>query len=412
MIEQLYSRPGTITRMRSSPLGKHIDGFADWLSKQGYTPNVNREKIRAVSSLGWWLHTQHIDLSALEERTIDEFMEYSCQRRRLSDAQSAALRQLLCYLRKVGVVSGTVPRKNEYKYRAIEKEFANYLANERGVSEPVIKQQLFVARRFLIERFGTGPFRCDRLSASDVTQFTQRHVHEYKLRTAQTMLSALRSFLRFLYVQGKTSNDLTGCIFRVANWRLSGLPSYLETKQVEHLLQSVDQTTRSGLRDYAILLLLARLGIRGGEIVNLELDDIDWEAGTITIKGKSKWHNRLPIPQDVGEAMVKYLRYGRPRYPSRRVFLRAVAPYRELRSSSAITAIVRGHLARAGLHPSKKGPHLLRHSLATKMIREGNTLDEIGGILGHQFHSSTEIYAKVAIKALRALAQTWPGEKL
>ena len=408
MIERFYSRSETITRLRSGPLGGHIDAFAETLLKQGYSFYVITEKIRAVGKIGRWLSQQQMNLVALDEQCILEFMEYCRGKQFLSENQSAALNQLLCYLRKAGVVP-TAPAMSTDTRQAIEKEFEKYLAMERGVSLPGRRYQLLIARRFLTGRFGTSTFDCRKLCAADVIQFTLRHAYTYKLRTAQTMLSALRGFLRFLYMRGETPNDLTGCVFRVANWHLAGLPKYLEPKQVEHLLQSVDQTSRAGLRDYAILLLLARLGLRGGEVVNLELEDIDWEAGTITVRGKGKWHNRLPIPQDVGEAIVKYLRHGRPKCSCRRVFIRTVAPYRELLSSAATHNIVESHLACAGLHPHSKGTHLLRHSLATRMIRGGNTLDEIGDILGHQFHSSTEIYAKVAITSLRALAQPWPG---
>lgn len=408
MIERFYSRSETITRLRSGQLGSHIDGFAESLSTQGYSFDVLKEKIRAVGKIGRWLSQGQVDLVALDEQRIIEFIEYCRGKQFLSDIQSAALNQLLCYLRKVGAVPPAALITTDTR-QLIEKKFEEYLATERGLSCRTIRYQLLIARRFLTERFGNSSFECGRLCAADVTQFTLRHAYAYKLRTAQTMLSVLRGFLRFLYMRGETPNDLTGSVFKVADWHLAGLPKFLETKQVERLIQNVDRTTRSGLRDYAILLLLARLGLRGGEVVNLELEDIDWEAGTITVRGKGKWHNCLPLPQDVGEAIVKYLRCGRPKCSCRRVFIRTIAPYRPLLSSSATHGIVEYHLARAGLHPGRKGAHLLRHSLATRMIRGGNTLSEIGDILGHQFHSSTEIYAKVAVSALRALAQPWPG---
>ena len=408
MIEQFYSRSETITRLRSGPLGSHIDRFVETLEKQGYSPNVIRQKIHAVGALGQWLVGQHIDITSLDEQCILAFVEHRRRERCHLDGEPAALRELLRYLRQVGVVHSSEPTKADMR-DPVEKAYADYLANERGLMAPTIRYNLFTARRFLSERFASGPFDCRSLCATDVTQFTLRHAHSYKLRSARTMLASLRVFLRFLYLRGETPNDLTGCVFRVADWHLAGLPSFLEPRQVEHLLQCVDQTARSGLRDYSIMLLLARLGLRGGEVVALAFEDIDWDAGAITVRGKSSWHNRLPVPQDVGEALVRYLRHGRPRCSSRKVFVRSVAPYGGLLTSSAITGMVRYHLGRAGLHPGKKGAHVLRHSLATRMIRGGNTLDEIGDILGHQFHSSTEIYAKVATTALRLLAQPWPG---
>ena len=410
MINKVYSSAKLITRLRSGPLGEHIDGFAETLYKEGYSLHVLKGKFQIVVMLGSWLSQQQIDIAAIDEQCIAEFLDHCSRRRQLGNLYTGTLDQLLTYLRKKGVLPAAVHVDVDTR-QPIERNFSDYLAYERGLSAPVIKYQLLIARRFLTERFGNSSFDCSRLCAADVTQFTLRHVNTHKLRSAQTMLLALRGFLRYLHMQGETPNDLTGCIFRVTNWRLAGLPKFLEPRQVEQLLKSVDQTARSGLRDYAILLLLARLGLRGGEVIKMELEDIDWDAGTITVRGKSGCHNRLPIPQDVGEAIVKYLRYGRPKFSSRKVFIRASAPYHRLLSSSAITSIVKKHLKKAGLHSAKKGAHVLRHSLATRMIRGGNTLDEIGDILGHQFHSSTEIYAKVAITALRALAQPWPGGK-
>jgi site-specific recombinase XerD len=408
MIEHFYSTPSKILQFRTGPFGSYIDGFVESLSNQGYSSSVVKQKIKEVGMLGRWMAWQQDDLRLLDEGRIVEFLEYRRRKGRVPNTQPATLYQLLRYLRDAGVVPLAIPTDSDTS-QPIEKEFAEYLSKERGLQTRTISYQLLIAKGFLTERFGTSPFDCSLLSAADVTQFTLRHVYTYKLRSAQTMLSALRCFLRFLNMKGETPTDLTGCIFRVANWRLAALPKYLETGQVEHLLESVDRTARSGLRDYAIMLLLARLGLRGGEIVKLELEDIDWEAGTITVRGKGGSHNRLPIPEEVGAAIVEYLRHGRPKCSCRRVFLRAIAPYGGLVSSSSIYGIVNYHLLRAGLHPEKKGAHLLRHSLATRMIRGGNTLDEIGNILGHQFHSSTEIYAKVAITALRALARPWPG---
>lgn len=410
MIEQFYSGSKTIVGLRSGLLGRHIDGFAVSLSKQGYSSNVIAVKIRAAGMLGKWLSQKQRKLETLDEQQVLEFLEYCSRNKQIPDALPATCNQLLHYLREVGVVP-LAKRICTDTREPIEKAFEDYLINERGLLAPAIRYQILIAKRFLTERFGTNPFDCSRLCADDVTQFTLRHVYTYKLRTAQTMLSALRGFLRFLHLRGETRSNLIGCVHRVTNWHLAGLPKFLESREVEQLLESVDQTARSGLRDYAILLLLARLGLRGGEVVTLELEDIDWVEGTIVVRGKGGWANRLPIPQDVGEAIVKYLRYVRPRCSCRKVFIRAVAPYQGLLSTSAITTIVKKHLNKADLHPAKKGAHVLRHSLATRMIRGGNTLDEIGDILGHRFHSSTEIYAKVAITALRALAQPWPGGK-
>ena len=409
MIEQFYSKPNKIKYLRAGPLGTHIDAFVQQLLGQGYSHSSIKGKIRAVNLLSQWLSHQGTDIRKLDESHVHEFLEHH---RGSSSVNIAPIvfDQMLRFLREIRMVPHAVPKHVDTRH-PIEAAFEDYLATERGIQAASIRYQLFIARRFLTERFGTGAIDCSRLCAADVTRFTLRHAPAYKLRSFRTMLSGLKNFLRFLHMRGETPTDLTGCVFRVADWRRADLPNYLEPHQVEQLLQSIDQSTPSGPRNYAILLLLARLGVRAGEVLRLELEDIDWESGTLTVHGKSSQHNRLPIPPDVGEAIVKYLRDRPSKCSSRRVFLPAIAPYRELLSSTAITSIVKKYLERAGLHPARMGAHVLRHSLATKMIRGGNTLDEIGYVLGHEFHSSTEVYAKVATTSLRALAQPWPGAK-
>ncbi len=228
-------------------------------------------------------------------------------------------------------------------------------------------------------------------------------------RRAQLITSALRGFFRFLLFRGDIASDLAASVPTVADWRLSELPKSLDPEEVERMLRNCDQGTAIGQRDYAVLLLLARLGLRAGEVVAMTLDDIDWEAGVITIRGKGARYDQLPTPQDVGEALVTYLRHGRPSCDTRRMFVRAKAPRRRFSGSSAIGDIVRRALARAGLDPIRKGAHLLRHSLATKMLQRGARLTEIGEILRHSTPNTTEIYAKVDLAALSALAQPWPG---
>jgi site-specific recombinase XerD len=223
------------------------------------------------------------------------------------------------------------------------------------------------------------------------------------------MATALRSFFRFLRQRGDIRSDLAGAIPATTNWRLTGLPLSLGPEQVEALLDRCDQDTALGQRDYAILLLLARLGLRAGEVVASTLDDLDWETGTLIVHGKGKRQERLPLPEDVGEAVASYLRGSRPRCAARRVFTRRQAPHRGFSSSSAIDIVVRRALARTGLDPEKKGAHLLRHSLASRLLGSGASLEQIAQLLRHAHPQTTEIYAKVDLKALRALAQPWPG---
>ncbi len=223
------------------------------------------------------------------------------------------------------------------------------------------------------------------------------------------MVTAFRSFFRFLLQYGEIEVDLAASVPTVADWRLSTVPKYLTLEELQGVLDACNQGTSTGRRDYAILLLLARLGLRAGEVVALNLDDIDWRAGEITIPGKGLFHDRMPLPADVGQALAIYLRQDRPACESRQVFIRIKAPRRGFAHPSTVSTIVRRALERAGLYPAVKGAHLLRHTLATGMLRQGGTLAEIGEVLRHRVPNTTEIYAKVDFAGLSSLAQPWPG---
>jgi site-specific recombinase XerD len=315
-------------------------------------------------------------------------------------------------LRETGVVQDAVRVDDDSKLKHIECGFAKYLAQERGLEQITIDSYLPIARKFLSDQFGTGPIVLNDLHPSDIVRFILRCTETVSSKSAQRIVCSLRSFFRFLYQRGETAIDLSPSALTVANWRLSELPKFLEPEQVERLLQSCNQDSLVGQRDYVILLLLARLGLRAGDVVHMTLDDIDWEVGQLIVCGKSDRQERLPLPQDVGEALVRYLCDGRPPCSSRRVFIRIKAPHKGFSSSVAICNIVRRALIRAKLDPAFKGSHLLRHSLATQMLRVGASLAEIGEILRHQRLDTTQIYAKVDLVTLRALAQPWPGGEI
>ena len=223
------------------------------------------------------------------------------------------------------------------------------------------------------------------------------------------MVTALRSFFRFLLRDAKIQVDLAACVPTVANWQLSSVPKYLSAEEIQRLLDACDRSTPTGRRDYAILLLLARLGLRAGEVVALEFDDVDWRAGEIRVRGKGLFHDRLPLLTEPGEALAAYLRTDRPETRTRRIFVRMQAPHTGFAGPSTVSTIVRRALERAGLHPPAKGAHLLRHTLATGMLRGGASMAEIGQVLRHRSPNTTEIYAKVDLQGLRSLAQPWPN---
>jgi site-specific recombinase XerD len=412
MIDHFFSNLEVLKRLHFGPLGAHIDSFARILEVQGYKRSTAKYKITIVADFSRWLDQQGFSVTDLDEITLNKFLLYRGRRRSIFKIEPPTLRDLLKHLRKTGVVPDAVRVDDDSKLKRIECGFAKYLAKERGLEHRTIDSYLPIARKFLSDQFGTGPIVLNDLHPSDIVRFILRCTETVGSKSAQRIVCSLRSFFRFLYQQGETAIDLSPSALTVANRRLSELPKFLEPEQVERLLQSCNQDTLIGQRDYVILLLLARLGLRAGDVVHMMLDDIDWEVGELIVCGKSDRQQRLPLAQDVGEALVKYLCDGRPPCSSRRVFIRIKAPHKGFSSSVAICNIVRRALRRAKLNPAFKGSHLLRHSLATQMLRGGASLAEIGEILRHQKLDTTQIYAKVDLAALSALAQPWPGGEI
>lgn len=364
-----------------------------------------------MAKLSQWLERRQLSLNALDEQQVTTFIhELHEHQRRFFHGDKTTLGDLLEQLRNTGVVPVPITASDHSALDRLEDDYTRYLTQERGLTAASVDNYLPLVHRFLSMRFGDGRLALEQLTARDVTRFVLEYFRTLSPKRAQLGVSALRSFFRFLYQRGELATDLAGAIPTVANWRFSSLPKFLEPGQMEQLLQSCNQTSLVGQRDYTVLLLLARLGLRAGEVVHLRLDDIDWHAGLLNIRGKGGRMDQLPLPVDVGEALATYLHDGRPHCVTRRVFVRMRAPLEGFASSVAIDSIVRRALQRAGFEPPCKGAHLLRHTLATGMLRNGASLAEIGQLLRHRLLQTTEIYAKVDPSALGALAQPWPGE--
>jgi len=290
----------------------------------------------------------------------------------------------------------------------LQQRYENYLEKERGLAPVTATRYWPFIRRLLVERFGDAPLRVAELVPDDVSRFLLRHARSGSPRVARLMVTALRSFFRFLFLRGETAGDLAGAVPAVPAWRLAELPKHLTPEEVEQVVRACQRDTPVARRDHAILLLLARLGLRASEVIALELDDVDWRAGVLKVRGKGRHHDCLPLPADVGGALATYLRHHRPPCTTRRLFLRARAPHRGFANPSSISTIVCRALTRAGLQPDFKGAHVLRHSLATGMLRAGASLIEIGEVLRHRAANTTAIYAKVDVQGLRTLALPWP----
>lgn len=283
-------------------------------------------------------------------------------------------------------------------------EFRTWLDRERGLS-PVSVRCYSKQAKYFLTAIG-GPGAVNELDAGKVTGFMLNHSRDRNTGSAKAMVTSLRAFLRFVHASGRSAVPLAGAVPAVASWRLSTLPQGFTAAEVERLLAGCDRNTAVGLRDCAVLSLLARLGLRGAEAAGLQLDDIDWRAGEIAVSGKASRTERLPLPAPAGEALAAWLTGGRPACESRAVFVTVRRPYRQL-TPEAVRAIMGRACDRAGLQ--RRGAHRLRHALATEMLRTGASLPEVGQVLRHRSQLSTSVYAKVDQDALRPLARQWPG---
>jgi site-specific recombinase XerD len=323
---------------------------------------------------------------------------------------TAALRHLIDFLRSEGAIAAEkVSQSQLTPAERCAQAYEQYLAGARALTQATILSYVPLIHGFLKDRFADGSVKLSRLRASDVVGFVQRQVPQLHLKRAKLLTTALRSFLRYTRYCGEVTLDLAAAVPIVANWSMPSIPRAIGSNQIRQLLASIDRSTATGRRDYAILILLARLGLRSSEVAFLELGNIDWGVGQISVQGKRGQRTALPLPTDVGKAIAAYLHHGRPRSTSRRVFLRGKAPIRGFLSPCAVGSIVRHALQRVGIQAPTTGAHQFRHALATQMLSRGASLAEIGEVLRHRNPQTTMIYAKVDLKALRTLALPWPG---
>lgn len=408
MLDQLF--PSEVSeRLRSSRLGDHLESFAMSVVGEGYAPSTIREQLRCLEHLSRWIQKRDIDPEDLDERVVGEFLAARLRDGYRSRSNGDTVCRFLAHLRAQGTaVPEAVTADESSPLVELVRRYEVHLSRERGLAPVTIAGYRRFVKRFLTECFDGEPACPAKLMSSDISSFVLRRARSMSPKTAQLMVSSLRSFLRFLVQAGEVAPELADCVPSVASWRLATIPKYLSGDEVERLLAACDRTVAIGRRDHAILILLARLGLRASEVVMLELGDIDWRAGEILVRGKGSVHDRLPLLREVGESVATYLHSDRPECSSRRVFITAKAPRKGLGGPSTICTIFRQALDRAGLEPAFKGSHLLRHSLATGMLRRGATIAQIGDVLRHRSPQTTEIYAKVDILSLRSLAQPWP----
>jgi integrase/recombinase XerD len=383
--------------------------LAEQMRAQGYAAASLKASTRLVKDFAIWLEQRDIDGWSVGTNHVDEYLDERWLHRRRRSGDAFTLHEFVRLVSVGGAVAAEQPISAAPTLQ-VRQEFEKYLLRDRGLAAATIRLYGDAVGRFLEHAFGDGEVRLGEINAADVIRFVQvdaARLHHAK--RAKVMTSALRSFLQYGRYRGDICADLHASVPTVANWSMAGIPRTISASQVQSLLAQCDRRTANGRRDYAVLLLLARLGLRAGEVVELRLDDLDWDQGAIQIRGPAQRCDRLPMPADVGAALADYLRDGRPACPARNVFIRSRAPLRELLGPSAVSCIVFRALRRAGIESPFKGAHLLRHSLATRMLGNGASLSEIGEVLRHRNPQTTTIYAKVDLVSLHALALPWPG---
>jgi len=399
-----------LSRPLEGPLSANVAGFAKWARDEGYAPPSRWRKVFLAAGFSRWLGQQAVRVRPISSEHVARYLRSHVGPMQIRRGDAATLRQFIDLLRRQGVVppEKVLPCRLTPVERAADA-FAHYLRNERALAEAAVVNYVPFVRRFLAERFGDRPVRLSGLCADDVARFVQRQAPRLHLKRAKLLTTALRSFFRYARYRGGITCDLAAAVPTVANWSMASIPRAIPAEAVHRLLASINRRTATGRRDYAILLVLARLGLRAGEVVRLELEDIDWNAGSLSVQGKGDQRCALPLPAEVGAAIAAYLRYGRPPSSSRRVFLRAKAPIRGLLGAQAISSLVRHNLIRADIQAPTHGAHQFRHALATEMLGHGASLTEIGEVLRHRSPQTTMIYAKVDLESLRTLALPWPG---
>jgi len=400
-----------LSRAPEGPLAAYIGPFARSLREQGYTLDSTHRQVLLATCFSQWLRQREVALRAITSDHPQQYLQYRARQARPCRGDAAALRHLLDFLRHERVI----PTEKKVSARPLTsaercaQAYEQHLREARGLARATIINYVPFIRCFLKDRFGGGPATLSHLCARDVVAFVQDQAARLHPKRAKLLTSALRSFLQYARYRGEVKLDLAAAVPIVPNWSMSSIPRAIGADQVRQLLASIDRSTAVGRRDFAILLLLARLGLRSSEVAFLELGGIDWKAGRLSVRGKSGQRSDLPLPVEVGKAIAAYLQRGRPRCSSRRVFLRVKAPVRGFQGASGVGSIVRHRLQRAGVDAPTYGAHQFRHGLATEMLRQGASLGEIGELLGHHNPQTTKIYTKVDLEALRTLALPWPG---
>ena len=404
-----FQRKWVIDRLHKGPLGIYIDSYADRLIAEGHCYQSGGRCLRVVGDFSAWMANERTGMNDLNEETVLRYERFRAKHRHPFLSDHAALVRMLSVLREIGAIEAATPNVLG-TLEQIEHDFEQYLIQNRELAQASIIRHRTPLRKFLREYCSAGISSFSTLTGKDVTRFLVQRAHDQSPSSARNLCWTLRSFFRYLLHEGHTTRDLSSAVPSIRSWRDAALPDRLSKEQIQTVLDCCDKSSVAGLRDYAVLVLLSRLGLRANECVLLMLDDIDWHSRRLMIRGKGGVLAYLPLISDVGVALAEYLQHARPVTDSRYLFVRVLAPHSGFSASAAISRIATSALVRAGLPLRYSGAHIFRHSLATNMLGAGASLSEIGQVLRHKNQDTTRLYAKVDIDALSSLALPWPED--
>jgi site-specific recombinase XerD len=393
------------TRRKPGAMGPFVDDYRSWLERSGYTPGSVRGKLKELGWLGRWMAERGLAVEALDECLVEEFLAGLPSRGHRQAPGLRSFRLLLEMLREQQVIADKLaPAPSALD--VLLARYRDWMVEDRGLADATVLRYENLARRFLQDWSTHRGVDVAGMTGATVSTFLLDECGRVSVGAAKGRVAELRSLLRFLYVQGLTAAPLAASVPPVAGWTHTTVPRSVTAAQVQDLLDSCDRTCAVGIRDFALLMLVARLGLRSAEVARLELGDIAWRVGELVVRGKARRQDRLPLPVEVGEAVASYLVDSRPDYDDRHVFLTVRAPHQPIRPD-LVSDTVRRACGRAGMQPV--GAHRLRHGLATTMLANGAALVDISQVLRHQDLATTAIYAKVDVGSLRQVALPWPG---
>ncbi|MBI5243115.1 MAG: tyrosine-type recombinase/integrase [Elusimicrobia bacterium] len=412
MIELFFRWRSALTQVLSTPAGSFLDGLVATLARQGFGRWDLRQRVHGAAHFSFWLAGKGVSLNRFHEDALPSFKAHlnrchcpgGWRRSQLATQSAVAGASLLLqHLRQLSVVVSPTPTMPQARLPPLLQGLNEWLRLRRGLQEKTLTE------------YGRTISSAIATLGNEPAKYTPQSIRAFILKKSKNagrgevklMATAMRHFLRYLVAQGQCRPGLEDAVPSIAMWRLAVLPRYLPADDVNRIIAACDRDTPVGLRDRAILLLLARLGLRSGDVSALAASDIDWRQASVHVVGKSRVGTKLPLTQEVGDALTEYLKKARPPVDTDRVFVRMQAPWGPLKVSG-ISALVGRAILRAGVESPSYGAHVLRHSAATAMLREGASLDQIGAVLRHQYLDTTAIYAKVDIPRLRQIALPWP----